>query len=122
MTANEDMFRVIGRGCCGSIWALEHADWVVKRQHSNVIDRSVQNDQIMHRRVIAADTMHTLLVRIPNSYNISEADDRWWKTRLRCFPTLDACRIYKQERIPAVPQPVREHLIATYCPEPFKTA
>lgn len=38
------------------------------------------------------------------------------------FPRLEACRSYKQERIPAVPLPIRELLIARYCPEPLKDA
>jgi hypothetical protein len=120
-TNNETSFREIGRGCCGSIWALEDADWVIKRKLMHT-SRSVRNDQIMHRRVIAADKTQTLSVRIPQSYEILEAVDTWWDTNLSRFPSEEeACRSYKQERIPAVPLPIRQLLIDKYCRESLKS-
>ncbi|KAH6858855.1 zinc finger protein-domain-containing protein [Alternaria rosae] len=121
-TSNSSTFREIGRGCCGSIWTLADANWVIKRElmHTN---RSVFNDQIMHRRVIAADTTHTLPVRIPQSYEVLEADDAWWDSNLSRFPPgEEVSRSYRQERVPAVGLPNREMLVDKYCRESLRDA
>lgn len=121
-TSNSNTFREIGRGCCGSIWTLEDANWVIKRElmHTN---RSVFNDQTMHRRVIAADTTHTLPVRIPQSYEVLETDDAWWDSNLSRFPPgEEVSRSYRLERVPAVGLPIREMLIDKYCRESLKDA
>jgi hypothetical protein len=67
---NHHTFRCIGKGCCGSIWALNNdSDWVVKREDGGDRGRSITNDQIMHRKVIAAVTeSKEVPVRIPKSY------------------------------------------------------
>ncbi|KAI4921607.1 hypothetical protein J4E90_000033 [Alternaria incomplexa] len=115
-------FREIGRGCCGSIWIRGANTWVIKRElmHTN---RSVLNDYTMHRRIIAADTTNTLPVRIPQSYEVLEADDGWWDNNFTCLPPgEELSRSYKQERIPAVGLPIREMLIDRYCRETLKEA
>lgn len=109
-------YRCIGRGNCGTVWAREgNQDYVYKRE-DGAPTRSVQNDSIMHKRVlsiIGKDTTTALPVRISNSYEVYEAsDDEPWKGT-----DLAPCRTYHMERIPAMPQPVRQLLIDTYCPE-----
>jgi hypothetical protein len=115
---NHHTFRCIGKGCCGSIWALNNdSDWVVKREDGGDRSRSITNDQIMHRKVIAAVTeSEEVPVRIPKSYEIIEADDPWWAANLQNFPNgTTSCKAYMQERIPAVPHEIRELLISRYC-------
>jgi hypothetical protein len=122
-TTEDTSYREIGRGCCGSIWALPNSDWVIKREDISPY-RSVLNDQIMHRRVIAANNVdeHKLPVRIPTSYEIIEAEDDWWNTNLDLFPNSEACRSYRQERIPAVPLSIRSMLITKYCRESLQAS
>ena len=118
---NDSKFRCIGGGCCGSVWAREEASTlVVKCEDGGNHGRSVTNDQLMHRRVLAgdADVNGRLSIRIPKSYAVIEADDEWWTTNGQLFPTnRTACKAYMQERIPAVPLEIRELLIKRYCPE-----
>ena len=86
------------------------------------------NDQIMHKRVLAGVVPnYAPPVRIPKSHDIIEADDARWNDNLERFETspaqvLQACRAYKQERIPAIPQPIRELLINKYCRESLQAA
>jgi len=77
----------------------------------------------MHRRVVAADTTDTLPVRMPQSYEVLEADDVWWDANFTCFPPgEEVSRSYMQEKIPAVGLPIREMLIDRYCREALKDA
>jgi hypothetical protein len=113
--------REIGRGCCGSIWTVDDTDWVVKHEDCDT-GLSVLNDHVMHRRVLSAIDQYGLPVRIPRSYEIIESSDDWWDSNLNRFETnpghaLQACRTYKQDRSPAIPQPMRELLITKYCRE-----
>jgi hypothetical protein len=111
-------FRCIGVGCCGSIWTLNNdPDWVIKREDGGDRGRSVANDKIMHRKVIAAVLSTVgLPVRIPRSYEVIDADNKWWDNNLDKFPDgRTSCRAYMQERVPAVPLEIRALLISRYC-------
>ncbi|KAH7088020.1 zinc finger protein-domain-containing protein [Paraphoma chrysanthemicola] len=112
-----NQFRCIGSGCCGSVWTPDDApDWVIKCEDGNN-GRSIANDQLMHRRVLASIPPQ-FPVQIPQSYDLIDANDPWWTTHLAKFPPekhRKACRGYFQERIPAVPLPAREMLIEPYC-------
>jgi hypothetical protein len=114
---NNHTFRCIGAGCCGSIWAQDNTPCVVKREDGGDRSRSIANDQIMHRKVIATiPESDDLPVRIPESHEIIEADDDWWAANLPKFPSgTTSCKGYMQERIPAVPHEVRELFISRYC-------
>jgi hypothetical protein len=63
------------------------------------------------------DKTFRLPVRIPASYDILEANEPWWPTNLMLFPQLQACKAYKQERIPFIPYPIRTLLITRFCRE-----
>jgi hypothetical protein len=110
-------YRCIGAGCCGSIWAPNNdPDWVIKREDGGDHGRSVANDQVMHRKVIAAIPESGLPARVPASYDVIEANDSWWNANLHRFPNgTTACKAYMQERIPAVPHEIRDLLISRYC-------
>ncbi|KAH3980713.1 hypothetical protein HBH96_079210 [Parastagonospora nodorum] len=123
-------YRCIGAGCCGSIWTPDNVDWVVKCEDGGNRGRSVANDQLMHRRVIVAATERDkgtsrleLRFCIPKSMEIIEAEDEWWTSHLKQFPSdRTACRAYFQERIPSVPVPIRDMLIDRYCPKAIQAA
>ncbi|KAJ4305006.1 hypothetical protein N0V90_000535 [Kalmusia sp. IMI 367209] len=113
-------YRCIGRGHCGSVWALDdsHGTFVIKREDGGP-GRSVLNDQIMHRRVLGGGGSG-VPVRIALSYEVIEPSDPWWQTTsgLACFPSnFEPCRAYKMERIPAMLLDARQTLINNYCPE-----
>lgn len=86
----EPHYHLIGRGNCGSVWALEGHNWVIKREDGTP-GRSVLNCKTMHERILQAIDTHNIPVLIPCSYNIIEAADwRWWEsphTGLALFPT-----------------------------------
>jgi hypothetical protein len=108
----------IGYGCCGSIWTSSDSPNEVIKREDGSSGRSVQNDQIMHGRVIAAATKYAcaLPVHKPASYELIEVDDKWWDSHINLIPSnTTPCRSYKQEHIPAVPFSVRDLLIERYC-------
>jgi len=127
MDTEAQKYRCIGAGCCGSIWTPGNIDWVIKCEDGGNRGRSVANDQLMHRRVIAAAIerdggklghRQELPFCVPRSMEIIEAEDEWWTTHIKHFPdSRTACRAYFQERIPAVPLQIRDLLIGRYCPK-----
>jgi hypothetical protein len=119
------MFHCIGGGCCGSIWTSDDSPTLVTKCEDGNRGRTVQNDQTMHRRILAASTNSNsgLPVSIPMSYEVIEEDNKWWQQHLERFPNgRSACRAYFQERIPVVPAPIRNLLIERYCPEAIQAA
>ena len=60
-------------------------------------------------------------IQVPKCYRFIEAaDHEWWNDKLRHFPPgYSPCNALHSERIPPLPQVVRERLIAKYCPAPL---
>jgi hypothetical protein len=103
----------IGKGNCGSVWALDHDDQnlAYKREDADPA-RSVQNDYDMHQRILAI-TRGTIPVRVGASYHVLEqTDEEPWRGT-----GLPRCRTYVMERIPAMPLSVRQTLINEFWPE-----
>jgi hypothetical protein len=138
-----DEYHCIGRGACGSIWAIttpppstptnplqtSHArksplptlqatvtfsrNQVLKRAEGNPT-RSLINDMTMHLRLLAKTSLVRLPFLIPQSHMLLCANHPAYPSN---FPAgVKPCQTYVQERIPALPVDVRETLIARYCP------
>ncbi|KAF1959950.1 hypothetical protein CC80DRAFT_351600, partial [Byssothecium circinans] len=110
-------YRCIGRGNCGSVWALDGDQEDVYKREDGAQGRSILNDQTMHRRVLSSAPP----IRVPRSFSIIEASDsEWWAgaNGLARFPNaMSPCRTYHMQRIPAMPEAVRRKLIDEYCPK-----
>jgi hypothetical protein len=117
-------FHHLGSGCCGSIWTTSIPSIVIKLEDGADRGRSVQNNQVMHRRVLSAGQHYPSLdISIPQSHELLQAPDPWWTATLPHFPAgRTPCKAYMQSRIPAAPKQVRELLIERYCPEAIQDA
>ena len=120
-------FQMIGSGFCGTVWApaSEENSYALKREDGGP-GRSLANDHDMHKRtLICLDQLDckrkiSPFPRIQVSrciQVIDAADSAWWSENLARFPPgHSACNVLQSERIPPLPQPIRERLIVKYCP------
>jgi hypothetical protein len=87
--------------------------YAIKREDGGP-GRSLENDFIIHRKVLTAMTCIT----VPNCYQYISASDAWWGEHLCEFPKgYQACNAFISERIPPFPNEARTRIIDTYCPE-----
>ena len=121
-TTAANQFRRIGKGFCGSVWALEIADpsdpdyhRAIKRGDGGP-DRSISNDFKMHRLILDTCTMPAL---VPRCYQlVDETDTDWWAARAYRFPSdYKPCTSVVSEHIPPFSQRIREQLLDAFCPE-----
>ncbi|EXJ86308.1 hypothetical protein A1O3_03259 [Capronia epimyces CBS 606.96] len=85
--------------------------------------RSVLIDYSMHKLVIEKASQGTakerdkIQVCVPRWPMFVKIDDPWWHANLARFPHgYAACNMICSERIPPLPQEVRDRLIDLYCP------
>ncbi|KAF2121487.1 zinc finger protein-domain-containing protein [Lophiotrema nucula] len=121
----------IGRGNCGSIWALPFeaysTSYMAYKLKDGASDRSLANDFAMHGKVLQALSAKTHRLSIPARYQLIESDDeQFWQTEKAKFPRLMAldrtCQCLIMERIPPIPRHVRQLLVEKYCPENIKAS
>ncbi|KAH0556248.1 hypothetical protein GP486_005826 [Trichoglossum hirsutum] len=125
-TSNMLKLRRIGAGFCGTVWApTQKGSFVFKREDGGP-GRSLFNDFEMHMRVLDSLRRFTELratdsplhIQVPRCYRFIEAEDQeWWDKNLTSFPQgYSPCNVLHSERIPPLPQNIRELLIDKYCP------
>ncbi|KAL9111488.1 MAG: hypothetical protein Q9227_004166 [Pyrenula ochraceoflavens] len=118
------MLRCIGKGNCGSVWAVptESQDGHAIKREDGCDGRSLFNDFIMHRKILEQQGASTCLVRIPRCLQyVPTENTTWWSEEIKRFPdTYEACNALITERIPPLPQTVRERIIDLYCPEALR--
>jgi hypothetical protein len=109
-------FRRIGQGFCGSVWAAEEGTTAVKREDGGP-GRSLLNDYNMHKLVLETTLMENLSVCVPRWPTFVTHSNIWWNMNLVRFPTgYTTCNALCSERIPPLPQQVRDLLVDGYCP------
>lgn len=115
-------FRRIGAGFCGSVWALPEDSSAFKREDGGP-DRSLLNDFEIHERVLKSFEQLAGLeatcprIQVPRCHRFITADDQNWWICLDRFPEgYTPCNTIQSERIPPLPQNIREFLIDQYCP------
>ena len=122
-TPNPNMqYRCIGRGFCGSIWALEgsqddECNTAIKREDGGP-GRSVTNDYNMHLRILQSALYHSpsMPLSIPQCYELIQPTDAWWQLHLHQFPAgYSACRALISERIPKVPRHISDKIVDLFC-------
>ena len=126
-------FRLIGSGFCGSVWAPAEEDnsYALKREDGGP-GRSLANDRDMHRRILTSIDLLDLTdlepsipqVLVPHYIQyIGPANSLWWCQNFRRFPLgFSPCNVLQSERIPPLPQMIRERLIDKYCPGALRDA
>ncbi|KAK5230831.1 DNA polymerase zeta [Exophiala xenobiotica] len=109
--------RRIGQGFCGSVWAAEGGTMAMKREDGGP-GRSLLNDYNMHKLVLETASQAKVSVCVPRwPHFVKNSDSRWWDMNLARFPTgYTTCNVLCAERIPPLPQEVRNRLIDRYCP------
>ncbi|KIW87932.1 uncharacterized protein Z519_11517 [Cladophialophora bantiana CBS 173.52] len=71
----------------------------------------------MHKLVLETASQAKISVCVPQWPHFVKNDDSWWNMNLPSFPTrYTTCNVLCSERIPPLPQEVRERLIDLYCP------
>ncbi|KAF2446590.1 hypothetical protein P171DRAFT_462832 [Karstenula rhodostoma CBS 690.94] len=115
---NTSLYRSIGKGFCGSVWALEYASTAIKREDGGP-GRSVTNDYSMHLLVLQ-NASHYLSpstpLAIPQCHALVQPTDAWWQDRLHQFPAgCSACRAIISERIPKVPRHISDKIVDLFC-------
>ncbi|KAL9104813.1 MAG: hypothetical protein Q9163_000261 [Psora crenata] len=119
------MFRRIGQGFCGTVWASPTGSGnacALKREDGGP-GRSLYNDYIMHQRVLKALPTGQSVVCVPDCYQYVCAEDRtWWDERIPRFPKdfQVPCNILVTDRITPLPEAVRDTIINLYCPESLR--
>lgn len=120
-------FQMIGSGFCGTVWAptQEENSYALKREDGGP-GRSLANDHDMHKRTLICldqldrtrKTSSFPRIQVPRCIQfIDGANSAWWSENLPRFPPgHSACNVLQSERIPPLPQPIRERLIVEYCP------
>lgn len=80
--------------------------------------RSLLNDYNMHQLVLEATPKAQASVCVPRWPKfVQHDDDIWWTTNLSRFPSsYTPCNVLCSERIPPLPEEVRNRLIDEYCP------
>ncbi|KAF2430267.1 hypothetical protein EJ08DRAFT_670603 [Tothia fuscella] len=135
MDTTKPNFRRIGRGFCGSVWAVDRVgnSCAMKRGDGGP-GRSVRKDYDFHLRALASlASIHQLSpsdyeehssssqptphIQIPHCHSLIPSEDKdWWNRRLQRFPkTHSPCDILITERIQPLSQPVRQLFIDKFC-------
>jgi hypothetical protein len=80
--------------------------------------RSLLNDYNMHKTVLETASQGKASVCVPRwPHFVKNIDSSWWEMNLARFPTgYTTCNVLCSERIPPLPQEVRNRLIDRYCP------
>lgn len=115
-------YRCIGKGFCGSVWALEgnpgHACTAIKREDGGP-GRSITNDYNNHLRVLQAALQHppATPLSVPQCRELIQPNDEaWWLQRLHQFPPgYSACRVLLSERIPKVLRFISNKIVDLFC-------
>ncbi|KIW83743.1 hypothetical protein Z517_02989 [Fonsecaea pedrosoi CBS 271.37] len=111
-------FRRIGQGFCGSVWAAEGGTVAMKREDGGP-GRSIRNDYNMHKVILEKHSQQKdqNSVCVPRWPRLVTGDASWWEANLCRFPQgYVACNVLCAERIPPLPQEVRDRLVDRYCP------
>lgn len=118
-------FRRIGAGFCGTVWSPPPGDvlseYAFKREDGGP-GRSLRNDFEMHRLALSSlSRLAPLQVPYCHHFISNDDDDEWWSANLGRFPPgYSPFNMIQSQRIPPVPQHVREFLIDMYCPESLR--
>lgn len=124
---SQRIFRRIGAGFCGTVWALMPSnnmleDDAFKREDGGP-GRSLQKEFKMHGIIQNAIEQYNKAtpISIPRCHQFIDPDDAWWGAgNLEKFPDgYSPCNIIRSDRIPPVGQPTRELLIEKFCPPPL---
>ena len=124
MESSVTLFRQIGKGHCGSVWAVDRSgSSCALKRGDGAPGRSLENDYEMHQRLLASlerlqlDTDRFSQIHIPKCRALIAAEDRsWWDKRMSRFPKgYEPCQVLISERIPPFSQTVREALIDRFC-------
>lgn len=80
--------------------------------------RSLLNDYNMHKVILDTASKEKINVCVPRwPHFVKSEDQTWWDINLARFPTgYTTCNVLRSERIPPLPQDVRNRLIDRYCP------
>lgn len=129
-------FRQIGKGFCGSIWAVDRDGEAFALKRGDVsTDRSVQNDAEMHQRIEESfERCKTILqlthLNIPRYQTlVRKGNMEWWNARKARFPPqksfsttfqLEPCDTLISERILPFSKLARTAIIENFCPEKLK--
>ncbi|KAL1608145.1 hypothetical protein SLS60_003084 [Paraconiothyrium brasiliense] len=121
MMNTNTLYRCIGKGFCGSVWALENDQddicTAIKREDGGP-GRSVTNDYNMHLLVLqgACKYLLSMPLSIPQCHALVQPTDAWWQTRLHQFPAgYSACRALVSERIPKIPRQISDKIVDLFC-------
>ncbi|KAL9618436.1 MAG: hypothetical protein Q9160_006877 [Pyrenula sp. 1 TL-2023] len=117
----------IGQGFCGSVWATptdSKTACAIKREDGGP-GRSLYKDFIMHQRVFSSIRASQSRVRVPRCHSFLPADDSTrWDNLVKRFPEQFRvrCNALVSDRIPAIPRPIRERIIDSYCPASLRAS
>lgn len=115
---NANIYRCIGKGFCGSVWALEDEGTVIKREDGSP-DRSVTKDHNTHLLVLQSALQHgspSSSINIPQCHALVQPADTWWNNDLHRFPAgYSACRAIISQRIPKIPRSISDKIVDLYC-------
>lgn len=115
---NTSRYQSIGKGYCGSVWALDDANTAVKREDGGP-GRSVTNDYNMHLLILQSASQHlsrSSPIAIPQCHALIQSTDVWWQDRLPQFHVgYSACRAIISERIPKVPRCISNKIVDLFC-------
>lgn len=117
---NTTLYRSIGKGFCGSVWAPEDTSTAIKREDGGP-GRSVTNDYNMHLLVLQSASQHlspSSTLTVPQCHALVQPTDVWWQDHLHRFPAgYSACRALISERIPKVPRYISDKIVDLFCPD-----
>lgn len=128
MTTSNPRYICIGKGACGSVWALQGnsesspaAEPVVIKREDGGSERSLCNDYNVHKLIL--ESIHanppspSTPLSIPKCHAlVQETDAAFWNPRLYHFPpNFTACRALVSERIPPIPRTISDKLVDLFC-------
>ena len=122
---NNNLFRKIGKGHCGSVWAPDCTGKASAfKRADGLTGRSIENDSNMHQRIehafIVSQVEHpsrfAQLCILQHRRLISGKDTIWWRSHQSMFPAqFEACDTLETERILPLERRTREMLINKFC-------
>lgn len=127
-----EAFQRIGAGTCGTVFEQPGSPVVMKRERVHGYEgRGLENEYTMQVRVYDAFTEysqnHELDIHVPRPERlIRKEEDKcaWWNEHAHLFPKehQEPANLFQNERIPPLPETVRELLIDRFCPAQWQTA